>query len=158
VTTLGIDAPRVQGAANILIPRARAVVGLRIPPGADARAATGALVRHLEAVVPWGVRAGVVGEEPAPPIALEGGRAIAAAQRALGAAYGADALPMGCGGSIPLVATLVEALPDAEIVLWGSTDVAESRIHGPNESVDLGELERMALAEALFFAELARER
>ncbi len=62
---------------------------------------------------------------------------------------------MGCGGSIPLVSTLLGAMPDAEIILWGATDVAESRIHGPNESVDLAELERMALAEALLFGELA---
>ncbi len=155
ITILGIDAPRVEGAANILIPRARAVVGLRIPPHVDAQAAIGALGRHLEDVVPWGVTARVRVEEAAPAIALQAGRGVAAAERALSAAYGSEARRMGCGGSIPLVSTLLEAMPEAEIILWGATDVAESRIHGPNESVDLAELERMALAEALLFGELA---
>ncbi len=155
ITILGIDAPRVEGAANILIPRARAVVGLRIPPGADPRAATDALAEHLRARVPWGVHARIEPEAPAPPIALDGGRAVAAAERALAGAYGAEARRMGGGGSIPLVATLTEAMPDAEIILWGSADIAQARIHGPNESVDVDELERMVLAEALLFAELA---
>jgi hypothetical protein len=55
----------------------------------------------------------------------------------------------GQGGSIPLCNVLAEVYPDAEIMLLG---VEEPRclIHAPNESVDPGEIERIALAEALF--------
>ena len=55
----------------------------------------------------------------------------------------------GEGGSIPLVAAFHKALPDAEVILWGPEE-PQCKIHGPNESVDLGELERCVLAEALF--------
>jgi cysteinylglycine-S-conjugate dipeptidase len=46
-------------------------------------------------------------------------------------------------------------MPEAEILLYG---VEEPRclIHAPNESVDPTEIERIALAEALFLRELAR--
>ncbi len=60
----------------------------------------------------------------------------------------------GQGGSIPLVAAFHEAAPDAEIILWG-TEEPQARIHAPNESVDLAELERCILAETLFLADLA---
>ena len=61
---------------------------------------------------------------------------------------------MGSGGSIPLVARLHEAYPDAAIVLWGAQDSDLARIHAANESVDLGEIEKIALAEALLLQQL----
>ena len=77
----------------------------------------------------------------------------AAASRGLGAAFGTPVLMGGAGGSIPLVNVLASVAPGAEIVMWGAAD-SESTIHAPNESVDLADLERMILAEALLFAEL----
>jgi hypothetical protein len=61
---------------------------------------------------------------------------------------------MGVGGSIPLCNVIAETLPGAEIILMG---VEEPRclIHAPNESVDPGELERIALAEAMFLSRYA---
>jgi acetylornithine deacetylase/succinyl-diaminopimelate desuccinylase-like protein len=55
----------------------------------------------------------------------------------------------GQGGSIPLCNALHATYPDAEIMMIG---VEEPRclIHAPNESVDPAELERIALAEAVF--------
>jgi acetylornithine deacetylase/succinyl-diaminopimelate desuccinylase-like protein len=61
---------------------------------------------------------------------------------------------MGSGGSIPLVARLRDAYPDAAFVLWGAQDSDLAQIHAANESVDLGELEKLALAEALLLQEL----
>ena len=37
--------------------------------------------------------------------------------------------------------------PDAEFVLWGAEDGAQANIHSADESVDLAELERAALAQ-----------
>ena len=45
-------------------------------------------------------------------------------------------------------------IPDAEMILWGAEEPM-CKIHAPNESVDLGELERCTLAEALFIAGMA---
>ena len=62
---------------------------------------------------------------------------------------------MGSGGSIPLVARLREAYPDAAFVLWGAQDSDLAQIHAADESVDLGELGAIALAEALLLEEVA---
>jgi acetylornithine deacetylase/succinyl-diaminopimelate desuccinylase-like protein len=55
----------------------------------------------------------------------------------------------GQGGSIPLCNTLQRTYPDAAIMLLGVEEPG-CLIHAPNESVDPSELERIALAEALF--------
>ena len=67
---------------------------------------------------------------------------------------GAEVVHYGEGGSIPLVAAFLEALPGAEMILWGAME-PRCKIHAPDESVDLGELERCVLAETLFIAGLA---
>jgi acetylornithine deacetylase/succinyl-diaminopimelate desuccinylase-like protein len=72
----------------------------------------------------------------------------------MAAAYGKDVVHYGEGGSIPLVAAFLAAQPAAEIILWGAEE-PRCKIHAPDESVDLGELERCVLAEALFIAALA---
>ena len=56
---------------------------------------------------------------------------------------------------MPLVPELSAALPDAEILMYGASD-ERSQYHSIDESVDLRELERTCLAEALLFEELTR--
>jgi acetylornithine deacetylase/succinyl-diaminopimelate desuccinylase-like protein len=114
-----------------------------------------AVERHLRERVPWGARLSVELEPASSPIALDG--ALGAAERALEAAYGKPVARMGSGGSVPLVARLRDAYPDAAIVLWGAQDNDLARIHAANESVDLGEIAAIALAEALLLAELAAD-
>jgi hypothetical protein len=62
---------------------------------------------------------------------------------------------MGSGGSIPLVGRLREAYPDAALILWGAQDSDLARIHAANESVALGEIEKLALAEVLLLEGLS---
>ncbi|WP_341351048.1 peptidase dimerization domain-containing protein [Nocardioides convexus] len=50
----GLDAPKVDGASNTLVPAARARISLRVAPGDTTENALAALQRHLEAHVPWG--------------------------------------------------------------------------------------------------------
>jgi acetylornithine deacetylase/succinyl-diaminopimelate desuccinylase-like protein len=84
------------------------------------------------------------------------GPAFAAMDRAMRAAFGREVVQSGSGGSVPLVPELSAALPDAEILLFGASD-EKSQYHSVNESVDLGDLERATLAEALLFGELVRD-
>ena len=63
-------------------------------------------------------------------------------------AYGRDPVDKGIGGSIPFVQAFSDAYPHADLLLTGASDPA-SHIHGPDESLDLGELERSTLAEAV---------
>ena len=73
----------------------------------------------------------------------------AAARAAMHEAYGKPAQEIGAGGSIPLIDSLRAAVPGAEILLFGAQDPM-ARIHAPNESVDLAELEKAVLAQTLF--------
>ena len=77
------------------------------------------------------------------------GPAYAAARVAMQQAYGKPVQEIGAGGSIPLIDSLMAAVPGAEILLFGAQDPL-ARIHAPNESVDLAELQRAVLAETLF--------
>jgi acetylornithine deacetylase/succinyl-diaminopimelate desuccinylase-like protein len=155
INVIGIDAPAVEGATNALVPRARARVSVRLAPGQEPAEALAAVTAHLEAVAPWHVRAtvtpGTVGEGFR---ARTDGPAYAAAAAAMTAAYGEEVVHYGEGGSIPLVAAFLAALPGAEIILWGAEE-PQCKIHAPDESVDLGELERCVLAEALFIEGMA---
>ena len=54
-------------------------------------------------------------------------------------AYGAEAVEMGAGGSIPFIADLVERFPGAQILITGVED-PDSRAHSPNESLHLRHL------------------
>jgi acetylornithine deacetylase/succinyl-diaminopimelate desuccinylase-like protein len=155
INVIGIDAPAVEGAANALVPKARARVSVRLAPGQEPEEGQLAVKTYLEAVAPWHVKAtvtpGIVGEGF---LAKTDGPAYAAATKAMAAAYGKDVVHYGEGGSIPLVAAFLRAIPGAEMILWG-TEEPLCKIHAPDESVDLGELERCTLAEALLLARLA---
>jgi acetylornithine deacetylase/succinyl-diaminopimelate desuccinylase-like protein len=83
------------------------------------------------------------------------GPAYAAARTAMEAAFGTAPGEAGSGASIPLLRTLQEAAPDAEFILWGPEDVARSRIHASDESVDPAEIERVVVAQALLIQHLA---
>ena len=156
VAVLGIDAPRTDQVANVLLPRARAVVSMRLAPGDDAAKAQRALAEHLEAHVPWGAHVTVTpGRGVAEPFALDtSGAAYDAARRAFSAAYGTDVVESGLGGSIPFIAEFARTFPGAAVLVTGVGDPA-SRWHGIDESLHLEMFGRGALAEALLLAELA---
>jgi acetylornithine deacetylase/succinyl-diaminopimelate desuccinylase-like protein len=150
VSVLGIDCPPVVGSTTAVQAQASARVSLRVPPGIDARLAQDALVAHLQAVTPWNARVEIEREVDAQPfVARTDGPAYAAMSGALEQAFGRPTLTAGQGGSIPLCNVLRDTFPDAEIMLLG-VEEPQCLIHAPNESVDPREIERMALAEALF--------
>jgi acetylornithine deacetylase/succinyl-diaminopimelate desuccinylase-like protein len=155
VDVLGIDAPTVVESSNQLVPRARARVSLRLAPGDDPVAGRDALIDHLRQAAPWGVRVGFEGDEAGKGYLVDtAAPAFRAAKEALGEAFAADVLEMGSGGSIPLVPLLAETFPGIPVLIWGAGD-DRSAYHSIDESVDLADLERMALAEALFLRNLA---
>lgn len=155
VTVTGLDAPATDNAINILLPSAKAHLSMRIAPGQDPDAALEALMEHLRAHTPWGVHAHVEPIEAAPSfVAPTDGPLFRVASDALGRAYGTPVSQVGSGGSIPLLAALHHASPHAEFVLWGAEDVARSRIHGSDESVDPTEIERLIAAEAMLLRDL----
>jgi acetylornithine deacetylase/succinyl-diaminopimelate desuccinylase-like protein len=157
INVIGLDAPSVAGASNSLIDVARARINLRIPPDQSAEHALALLIQHLEAVTPWHAKLAISDSHASDGfVAKMGGPAYAAARQALRDAYNKDAQIIGDGASIPLTNVLSEQFPQAEIIIWGAEDLA-ARIHGPNESVNLEELERVILTQALFLKRLAQK-
>jgi acetylornithine deacetylase/succinyl-diaminopimelate desuccinylase-like protein len=157
VAVLGVDAPAIAGSSNQIVPVARARVSLRLAPGDDPSAARQALVEHLRNHAPWGVEVtfeGSSGFEAGHGYMVDTSSPTSrAAMEALAQAYGREAIELGSGGSIPLVPMLTETFPGIEVLIWGAMD-ERSFIHSVNESVDLSEVERIALAEALFIRSL----
>jgi acetylornithine deacetylase/succinyl-diaminopimelate desuccinylase-like protein len=153
ISVLGLDAPAVDGAGNIVIPHARAKIAVRVPPGADPVRSMETVERHLRARVPWGAQIEIEVEPASTPIALP---PVPEAERALEQAFGKPVAMMGSGGSVPLVAKLHATYPDARIILWGAQDSDLARIHAANESVAPSEIAGIAQAEALLLDELSR--
>jgi len=149
LSVIGIDAPSVQQASNTLVPSARAKLSLRIAPGQDPEAAMSALIAHLEAHTPRGCRLEIArGEQGRPFLAPADTPAMGLARSAFAAAWGTDPVDTGLGGSIPFIADLLEVFPGAEVLVTGVED-PDSRAHGVDESLHLGEFARVCLAEAL---------
>ncbi|HEY1574110.1 MAG TPA: M20/M25/M40 family metallo-hydrolase [Pseudonocardiaceae bacterium] len=156
VSVIGIDAPPVAEAANVLIPEATAKVSMRIAPGADADHELTLLMDHLRNAAPWHVSVEVTKVKTGHPFQVDmSGPGIQAARRGLAEAFGKTPAAIGSGGSIPLVASLKRAAPRADVILWGAEDLAHARIHAPNESVDPAEIERMVVAQLLTLHNLA---
>jgi acetylornithine deacetylase/succinyl-diaminopimelate desuccinylase-like protein len=156
VSILGIDAPRLSESTNQLVPAARARVSMRIPPGQDQDAAMKALTEHLRSRVPWGAEVSITPRGAGKPYKLAAdGRAYDAMRQAMREAFGRDAVLMGAGGTIPFVADFAKTFPDAALLLTGAGDPF-SNAHSEDESLDLADLERSTLAEAMFFERFAQ--
>jgi acetylornithine deacetylase/succinyl-diaminopimelate desuccinylase-like protein len=157
VSVLGIDAPPTGEAPNALVPSAKAKLSLRIPPGEEPKAAYDKLEAHLRAHAPWGAAVTVTLEGLGSPCVIDTtGPAYDVARAAFRTAWdGVDPVEIGVGGSIPFIATFQQMFPDAAILVTGMGD-PYTKAHGPNESLDVAEYERICLAEALLLATLPR--
>ena len=113
----GLDAPKVDGASNTLVPAARAKISMRIAPGDTTANALDCLRRHLEAARPVGRRAHLHGRRHrrGRPQIDATGPAYDAARAAFTEAWdGTEPVDMGVGGSIPFIAEFLEAFPQAQ--------------------------------------------
>ncbi|SHJ34006.1 Acetylornithine deacetylase/Succinyl-diaminopimelate desuccinylase [Tessaracoccus bendigoensis DSM 12906] len=156
-SVLAIDATPVKDASNTLVPTARAKVSVRIAPGDDVASAAAALKAHLLKNAPWGAKVTVeAGQGGAGTLIDLSGDKAEAAMDAFREAFGVDAVKIGTGGSIPIVAEFAELNPDAVFLLTAVVDPT-SRMHGIDESLDLGDLAKATLAEALLLQNLSRK-
>jgi acetylornithine deacetylase/succinyl-diaminopimelate desuccinylase-like protein len=151
----GLDAPKVDGASNTLVPSARAKLSLRIAPGDSCANALARLREHLEAHVPWGAELTVTLVDTGEATAIDAtGPAYDAAREAFAEAWdGTRPIDMGVGGSIPFIAEFLESFPNASVLVTGVED-PDTRAHGANEGLHLAEFERVCVAEALLLNRL----
>ena len=160
ISVIALDATPVDKASNTLIPAARAKISARVAPGDDARQALAALVAHLNDHAPWGAQVTVTDGESAEPSVIDfSGPYAEAARAAFTEAWGVEPVLVGQGGSIPMVADFGKAFPEATILITAVGD-PDSRAHGANESLHLGDFAAACLAETLMldaFAQLNLE-
>lgn len=155
ITIVGLGATPVAKASNTLWPRAAAKISMRLAPGEDASSAQEKLIKHLEARVPWGAKITVrPGEEGDPSVVAFDGPYAEAARSAFRDAWAAEPVFMGQGGSIPMIADFQRAYPQATVLVTGVGD-PDSRPHGSNESLHLGDFRRACLSEALLVHNIA---
>ena len=156
IAVIALTTTPVAQASNTLIPSAQAKISLRVAPGDDAVAALGHLDRHLQEHVSWGAQVRVDrGDTGQPALIPFDGPYAEAARTAFREAWGTDAVFVGQGGSIPMVAAFREAFPGATVLVTAVSD-PDSRPHGANESLHPGDLERACLAEALMLERFGR--
>jgi acetylornithine deacetylase/succinyl-diaminopimelate desuccinylase-like protein len=155
ISVLAVDAVPIAEAINQLVPEARAKISMRIPPGQDAAKAAAALERHILASAPWGVSVTFDDGSSGEPFEADTSGPLYEAYRdGMAAGYGRDVVEFGMGGSIPFVAAFRERYPSAEVLLIGVSDPT-SRYHGPNESLELADLESAIVSQAIAFRTLA---
>ena len=153
----GLDAPKVDGASNTLVPSARAKVSLRIAPGDTGANALACLEAHVAKHVPWGAEHTVTLVDTGEATAIDAtGPAYDAARAAFAEAWdGTAPVDMGVGGSIPFIAEFLETFPQASVLVTGVED-PDTRAHGANEGLHLAEWEKVLLAETLLLRNLAQ--
>lgn len=152
MTTIGMDVPSVDESSNTLVPSARAKLSMRIAPDEDPQVAYEALTKHLLEHAPWGAKVEVELDDMGAGFAADAqGPIYDQARAAFADAWGVEPVDIGVGGSIPFVAAFAEKFPNAALLVTGVED-PDSRAHGANESLHLGEFEKVCVAEALLLA------
>jgi len=140
--------PTLRNAGNVSRPHTALKLSMRLPPTLPARRAAEALVAALTRDPPYGAQITVGRVE-----AGDGWNAPMAnwLEESLNAAswtyFGAEALYMGEGGSIPLIAMLGEKFPAAQLLITGVLG-PHSNAHGPNEFLHIPTAKRVTACVA----------
>jgi acetylornithine deacetylase/succinyl-diaminopimelate desuccinylase-like protein len=155
VTVTGIDVPSTGQASNTLQAHTRAKLSVRVAPGQPASEVFAAVREHLLGQPAWGARVEVTLKETGEAFAADArGPAYDSARAAFTDAWGVQPVDVGIGGSIPFIAEFAAYFPDTAILVTGVED-PDTRAHGVDESLHLGEFERVCLAETVLLERLA---
>ncbi len=143
-----------EGAKTVLPASAGAKISFRLVPNQVQAKITGGLQRRLEELCPPGIEMELIDLHGSPGVLVSlDSPYIDAAGRALEQAFGRPPVFTREGGSIPIVASLHEALK-AEVLLlgWGQDD---DNAHAPDEKISLADFHHGIRASARLWQELA---
>ncbi|MFE6761408.1 M20/M25/M40 family metallo-hydrolase [Streptomyces sp. NPDC057689] len=151
--------PPVGSAGNVLRPRTRVKLALRLPPTVDSATAVAELGRLLEADPPYGATVRFMPDR----VLADGWHAPAeepwlsdALSEASRACFdGADVARIGQGGTIPLMGKLSRQFPGAQFLACGVLGPG-ANAHGPNESLHVPYARRLTASLALTLNAFAR--
>ncbi len=146
--------PPTKEAGNVLRPMTAAKLSLRLPPTLDADKALAEVRELLESNPPYGARIELADCEgangwDAPPMPPWFADSVQEASKRF---FGAPAVFMGEGGSIPFIAMLADRFPDAQYLITGAGG-PNANPHGPNEFLDLPTARRITCAVAQVLAD-----
>lgn len=132
LTVIAQEASSLKGASNQVLSKASAIVSCRLVPDQDPEAVAAAVSASLLQNPPWGAKVRVtLRDKPNLWWMVDPqGPAFEAAASALKAGYGADMIPLGCGGSIGFVRPLADLFGGAPALLLGLTG---GNLHAPDE-------------------------
>jgi acetylornithine deacetylase/succinyl-diaminopimelate desuccinylase-like protein len=153
ITVTGMDIPDVANASNTLLPSVSARISVRVAPGQSASEAFAAVEAHIRENFPYGAEVSISDVNLGESFSTDtNGWAAKSVSAALQSAWDKKVVEMGVGGSIPFIASFVEAFPNAQVLVTGVED-PDSRAHSPNESLHIQSFERSIVAELLFLDE-----
>lgn len=140
--------PSMAQPTNVLCPRVKARISVRLAPNQDPDDAYTAVCRHLRRVAPWDIEPTITKVGAGWGFIAAKGTYGAVIEQALRNAYQVSEVNYaGQGGSIPLVSAFHTVNRHSDVVLWGCEE-PKANIHSPDESISRSELEHMTLAEA----------
>ena len=143
LSILAIDAPPVAESVNLLIPKAKAKVSLRLPPTEDPNHAMNMLEKHIKENTPFNANVEFIPEAKGKGILVDPKNEFSSKLiESFNKHWENKVAYMGVGGSIPFANVFINEFPNSEIVLVGAGD-EEGNAHAPNESVNLSDIERL---------------
>ena len=143
LSILAIDAPPVAESVNLLIPKAKAKVSLRLPPTEDPDHAMNMLEKHIKENTPFNANVKFIPEAKGKGILVDPKNEFSSKLiDSFNKHWENDVAYMGVGGSIPFANVFINEFPNSEIVLVGAGD-EEGNAHAPNESVNLSDIQRL---------------
>ena len=153
LSVTGVDGiPAMGNAGNTLRPYTSLKLSFRLPPTGDPAAAAAAVKKIVETNPPQGADVefkveSAMGGWHAPEVAQWLEDSMHAGSREF---FGADAMYMGTGGSIPFMGMLGEKFPGVQFLITGLLG-PNSNAHGPNEflHIDKGKKVTMCVSQVL---------
>lgn len=156
IVVTAIEAGSRTQAGNVLQDSAYARIGIRLAPGMAADTCTLKLIDHLKKICPNGLELSLFTEDGADPFTTDISHPyFGLMKQAMTDAFGTEAKYIGCGASIPGAQLFRDMFGNIPILLTGLED-PKCNAHSENESLNLSDLEKGMLAEALFLQGLCK--
>lgn len=154
-TIIAQEASSIEQASNQVLPRARALVSIRLVPDMDPQKTFDVLQSYLTKDPPWGTKVTVKphGSFVNWWMTDPKGPAFDAALKAMKDGFERDPIAIGCGGTIGFVGPLADLLGGAPALLVGIEDPS-SNAHAPDESLHEGDWKKLMATLAHLFHNL----
>lgn len=157
VTVIAQEASSIKGASNQVLPKASAIVSVRIVPDQIGEEVFAQMQAFLTEDPPWGVKVKVtpLGKPVSWWMTDPTGPAFEAAMAAMKKGYDKKPIAIGCGGTIGFVGPLAELFGGAPALLLGIED-PQSNAHAPNESLHEGDFRKLMASLAHLYENLGK--